>query len=98
MPTSEGQKIAYSTMKTKRSSFFQPASFHPSARTTNTKTIHSLPGAAAVKDIEWGTWTLPFGWAARGVWPMAENDPGSEVTCAKRSCDSSLLAAGDNFG
>lgn len=57
-------------------------------------------GAAAVKDIEWGTWTLPFGWAARGVWAdkTPGNDPGSEVTCAKRSGDSSLLAAGDNFG
>lgn len=51
-----------------------------------------------MKDIEWGTWTLPLGWAARGVWPTAGIDPGLEVTCAKRSGDSSLLAAGDNFG
>eukprot|EP00752_Nemacystus_decipiens_P008508 g7598.t1 len=57
-----------------------------------------IPSAAAMKDIEWGTWTLPFGWAPRGVWPTAGNDPGTEVTCAKRSGDSSLLAAGDNFG
>ncbi|CAN0221803.1 unnamed protein product, partial [Ectocarpus sp. 12 AP-2014] len=51
-----------------------------------------------MKDIEWGTWTLPFGWAARGVWPTAGNDPGTEISCARRSGDSSLLAAGDNFG
>ncbi|CAM9709664.1 unnamed protein product, partial [Hapterophycus canaliculatus] len=63
-----------------------------------------IPSAAAVKDIEWGTWTLPFGWATRGVWPTtASNDPGVEVTCAKRSSTSGesscpLLAAGDNFG
>ncbi|CAM9158468.1 unnamed protein product, partial [Scytosiphon promiscuus] len=63
-----------------------------------------IPSAAAVKDIEWGTWTLPFGWATRGVWPTAAgNDPGAEVTCAKRSFASGesscpLLAAGDNFG
>ncbi|CAB1119500.1 unnamed protein product [Ectocarpus sp. CCAP 1310/34] len=57
-----------------------------------------IPSAAAMKDIEWGTWTLPFGWAARGVWPIAGNDPGTEISCARRSGDSSLLAAGDNFG
>ncbi|CBJ26175.1 conserved unknown protein [Ectocarpus siliculosus] len=57
-----------------------------------------IPSATAMKDIEWGTWTLPFGWAARGVWPIAGNDPGTEISCARRSGDSSLLAAGDNFG
>lgn len=51
-----------------------------------------------MKDVEWGTWTLPFGWAARGVWPTPGNDPGMEVTCTKRSGDASLLAAGDGFG
>lgn len=70
-----------------------PRRFPPLHTKTNT-----YSGAAAMKDIEWSTWTLPFGWAARGVWPTAGNDPGSEVTCAKRSGDSSLLAAGDNFG
>lgn len=60
--------------------------------------LYTTLGAAAMKDIEWGTWTLPFGWAAKGVWPIAGNDPGMEVTCAKRSGDSSLLAVGDNFG
>lgn len=56
------------------------------------------PGPASMKDVEWGTWTLPFGWAARGVWPMPGSDSGTEVTCTKRSSDDSLLAAGDNFG
>lgn len=61
-----------------------------------------------MKDIEWGTWTLPFGWAARGVWPTVAGSidgggggTGSAadlVTCAKRSRDSTLLAAGDKFG
>ena len=55
-------------------------------------------GAAAMKDVEWSTWTLPFGWAARGVWPVAGSDRRMNVTCTKRSGDATLLAAGDNFG
>lgn len=51
-----------------------------------------------MRDIDWGTWTLPMGWAARGVWPAGSDDLGTEITCAKRSRDGSLLAIGDTFG
>lgn len=55
-------------------------------------------GASSMRDVVWSTWTLPFGWPARGVWPTTGNDPGTDVTCTQRSGSSSLLGAGDNFG
>lgn len=61
-------------------------------------TVHTPPGASSMKDVEWGTWTLPLGWAARGLWPTDGKESGMEVTCSKRSADHSLLAAGDNYG
>ncbi|CAM9998089.1 unnamed protein product, partial [Choristocarpus tenellus] len=56
----------------------------------------NTPGASSTKDVSWGTWTLPVGWPARGVWPSPPD--GSEVNCADRSQSCSLLASGDSFG
>ena len=50
----------------------------------------------ALKDVEWATWSCPYGWYVQGIWPKL--DESSNIMSISRSQDNSLLATGDNFG
>ena len=50
----------------------------------------------ALKDVEWATWSCPYGWFVRGIYPKFDESVDFLSIC--RSEDNSLLATGDNFG
>lgn len=60
---------------------------------------------ATLKDVEWLTWTCPYGWWVQGVWPTLERCA-YEVSAIDRSnaqesrqgTAMQLLVTGDNFG
>ncbi|TYZ67415.1 hypothetical protein PybrP1_003217 [[Pythium] brassicae (nom. inval.)] len=58
---------------------------------------------ATLKDVEWLSWTCPYGWWVQGAWPTSESFR-FEVTALDRSSNSEsrhssqLLVTGDNFG
>ncbi len=59
--------------------------------------IMNLPSQQ--KNIEWETYTCPFGWHAQGLWPpVSESLLAPEPTCVDRSDDGNLLVAGFSNG
>lgn len=58
---------------------------------------------ATLKDVEWLSWTCPYGWWVQGAWPTTESSR-YEVTAVDRSSSSEnrhssqLLVTGDDFG
>lgn len=58
---------------------------------------------ATLKDVEWLSWSCPYGWWVQGAWPTTE-DASFEVTAIDRSSShesrhaSQLLVTGDNLG
>ena len=52
--------------------------------------------ALSMKDIDWSTWSCPYGWPAQGVWPV--NEDGTDITSCDRAQSGQSLAVADNFG
>eukprot|EP00455_Lapot_gusevi_P019716 TRINITY_DN2101_c0_g2_i10.p1 TRINITY_DN2101_c0_g2~~TRINITY_DN2101_c0_g2_i10.p1 ORF type:complete len:709 (-),score=303.98 TRINITY_DN2101_c0_g2_i10:148-2274(-) len=52
--------------------------------------------ASALKNVEWATQTLPFGWPVQGI--FSGNQDGSDVNCVDRSNAKDIIATGDDFG
>jgi len=51
---------------------------------------------AALRDVEWVSWTCPFGFSAMGVWP--EGADGTDINACDRSNNKAVIATGDDFG
>ena len=59
--------------------------------------IMNLP--SQLKNIEWDTYTCPFGWAVQGLWPkVSESQTAPEPTSVCRSKNGELIAAGFSNG
>uniref|UniRef100_K3XBQ4 HELP domain-containing protein n=1 Tax=Globisporangium ultimum (strain ATCC 200006 / CBS 805.95 / DAOM BR144) TaxID=431595 RepID=K3XBQ4_GLOUD len=60
---------------------------------------------ATLKDVEWLSWTCPYGWWVQGAWPSVQSAD-YEISAIDRSASSQenarvsgqLLVVGDNFG
>lgn len=52
--------------------------------------------SAALRDVEWETWTCPFGFPVMGIWP--EGADGTDINTCSRSTNFKLVATGDDFG
>jgi len=51
---------------------------------------------AALKDVEWTSFTCTLGWPSQGIWPKYAD--GTDMTACDRSRDHSVIAATDDFG
>ena len=46
--------------------------------------------------MQWASWTIPYGWPVKGLWPEGEAVP--DVQAVDRCQDGTLLATGDAHG
>jgi len=60
--------------------------------TSNGKQILS---ATSLRDVNWATFSCPFGWPVQGIWPPGSD--GTDVNSVDRSPDGKLLVTGDDF-
>ena len=51
---------------------------------------------AALRDVPWDTYTLPYGWGQQGLWPTVPD--GTHFHTAVRSSSKRFQATGDNYG
>ncbi|GMH46698.1 hypothetical protein TrVE_jg371 [Triparma verrucosa] len=49
-----------------------------------------------IRDFEWDTWTLPFGWPVQGIW--GSDSSGGDVNAVCRSKNGKTLAVTDDMG
>ena len=54
-----------------------------------------VKSAAAVRDVEWATFTCTLGWPVQGIWPPEAD--GLDVNSVDRSRDGHWLVSGDDF-
>lgn len=55
-----------------------------------------IPGASALRDVDWETHTCTMTWGTQGIWSSLED--GSDCTTLDCSKSREALAVGDNFG
>ena len=66
-----------------------------------TDTGINIPAASRLKDVIWQTQTCVLGFSVKGIWPIIDDE--TCITSVDRNLDfetveSSVIAAGDNFG
>ena len=61
---------------------------------------HNPTGGAELRDMDWSSWTLPFGWPVKGLWQKGEDaeEARPDILAVDRDHDNSLLAVGDAAG
>jgi WD40 repeat protein len=58
------------------------------------KELQQITKTAELRDVEWSSWTVPFGWAMKGIWPAGVD--GSHINAVARSNRGDLIASGDD--
>ena len=53
-------------------------------------------GGAELRDAEWASWTVPFGWPVQGIWPNFAD--GTDINSAAVSHNGRVVATADDFG
>lgn len=61
----------------------------------DTATGERIADAAAMRDVEWATWSCPLGLPVRGIYPKLSD--GSDITAVHRSPDGCLLVSSDDY-
>lgn len=61
----------------------------------STKNGQQITSATAVKDVQWATWTLPYGFPVQGIFPPQSD--GTDINAVDKSPRDNLLVTGDDF-
>jgi microtubule-associated protein-like 6 len=62
----------------------------------NTETGEYNARITGMKDVEWSTWTCPYGWPVQGTWPHLWDGTNITSTCSSAIRD--VVACADDFG
>ncbi|KAJ3114413.1 Echinoderm microtubule-associated protein-like 5 [Phlyctochytrium bullatum] len=54
-----------------------------------------VTSASSVKDVNWATFSVTFGWPVQGIWEKGMD--GSDINCLDRNPEKTCIAFGDDF-